>query len=174
MFKKKLSKKLAKYVSAEDYKDELAKYKEHVKSDVVLKLTETKLKEFIEASSDADHKKYVDGYGGIKLLKEYFDSPKPAKISKLSENEIYKVLSVFLFEKDDDVYVDLVKKFNKYIDSLLKADKPKKVSEKKPAKKVSKKKTEEEPEESEPEESDADEESEEEDEHEESEEEDDM
>jgi hypothetical protein len=119
----KLSKKLEKSLSVDDYKTELDKLTEESEDKDILVLIQDKVDEFItsEELTAADFKKYVDEYGVMDALVEYLVIQ--PKVSKLTADEIYNKLAVFLYKKDTSIADSLIKKFRKCIAAMIKAEK---------------------------------------------------
>lgn len=119
----KISKKLEKSLSGDDYKDDLSKLTEESTDQDILALVKDKVDEFItsEELTAADFKKYVDEYGVMDALVEYLVVE--PKITKLTADEIYYKLAVFLYKKDTSITDSLIKKFRKYIAAMNKAEK---------------------------------------------------
>jgi hypothetical protein len=116
----KMDKKLAKFITLDKYKNSLSKYDENIDDKTILSLVSNEFDNFINSLEDIDHKKFVEAYGTVKLLVEYYISTSNKKIITLSETEILKTLSVFLFKKDTDVLKTLISKVVKYIKALIK------------------------------------------------------
>lgn len=119
----KLDKKLAKFVNLEDYKDALLKYidAEEPSDEELLEIVSEKVSEFVSTITKEDYKKYVDTYGTIKLILEYASKNKIA-LSKITEEQLYEKLGLFLYDKDENINKALVEKIRKYIQKLKKAD----------------------------------------------------
>ncbi len=119
----KLDKKLAKFVDLEPYKDKLAKYidSEEPSDEELLEIVSDKTATFTETITKEDHKKYVDTYGTLKLLLEYAAKNKTS-FTKVTEEQLYEKLALFLYDKDENLYKALLEKIKKYIQKLKKAD----------------------------------------------------
>ncbi len=147
-----LEKKLASYIDLSKYKEEILKLDVNAPDKEFVNLFKDEYADFLESREEEDYKRYVDKYGGVKAIVEYLTLPKHEKISKLSVEELYKVLALYVFGKDTAVYSVLLKKARKVITDAEKAEKKEKEKKEKEAKAKSspkkpvKKTTEEEPE----------------------------
>lgn len=115
-----MSKKLKDNFDADLYDKELKQFKlKHVDLDLdqinalpdkeVVAPFKAYMKDFIKNATDEDIKRYVDSYGAVKLMVEYFAQPDAKKVSKMNEEEIYEVLGKYLFNKDESVYSQFAK-----------------------------------------------------------------
>lgn len=125
----KLNKKLEKYISGDTFKETLSTFKEPIEDAVILTFVKENTTNFITSSglTDVDYKKYVDDHNAIDTLVSLMSSAPDTDLTALDSAAIYNKLALFIFEKDDAVYDNLVKKFKKFTVNLLKPPKEKAV-----------------------------------------------
>lgn len=125
----KLNKKLEKYISCEDYKESLFALTEDVSDDTLLELIKEKTDAFIisDTVTSIDYKKYVDDYGVMKAVVELLVKTPKTALAKMSGEQIYSALALFLYEKDTDVFEIVLKKLKKFTLTLHKVEKPEKI-----------------------------------------------
>lgn len=138
-----LATKLEKFVDLEKYRATIANYTEETSDEEILELLKDDITEFI-SSDDVeaeDYAKYIDKYGGVKAAYEYAVANPKSKIEKLTLEEYYKKLAVFVYGTDSDVTKNLIKKVRKLVVSINKEKEKKEAATKKPATKKSSKKS---------------------------------
>lgn len=125
----KLNKKLEKYISGDDYKESLLKMGENIEDQSILDLLKDKTDAFITSDtlSDVDYKKYTDEYGVMNALVEYLGKMPKTNLTVMSQEQIYKMLAIYRYQNDTNIYDNLLKKFKKLSVSLHKTDKVDKV-----------------------------------------------
>jgi hypothetical protein len=124
----KLSKKLEKFTTAETYKNKLTNFTEDVADEDLMDIITEGMKNFIisDTLDYTDYKKYVTTYGPIKALVEYNASTDSEDLSSYSEEQIFKILATYIYNKDAEIALTLNKKIRKLIVANNKVKKPSK------------------------------------------------